>query len=370
MLINEFAKEQIEIWDVTPLSEGKMRVSLYLSDFFSIRPLLKKTSCRMHIVKRTGVPFLWTYIFRRKLFAAGIIIFIVALFALSSLVWDVEVRGNVNIATEDVLIAAKEEGLYPYQWRFRLESLDKLSTQLTRKLSDTSWIGVTRTGTKYVIDVVEATRPRITKLVSPSHLISKADAIVTQIYAERGQPEVSKNDRVRKGSILISGFQGGNTVVAKGEVKGIVWHEYNIEVPLMRKQQVLTGERQEKGYLYFGKTAIQIYGYGKNKFGQSRMMAELNPLRWRQFVLPIGWMSEKMLEMTEIETSMSEKEAKKKGLDQAQNDILTKYGVSSRIIEQKILHEKTESGKVYMKVLFEVEQNIAEELPIVPDQGE
>lgn len=54
----------------------------------------------------------------------------------------------------------------------------------------------------------------------------------------------------------------------------------------------------------------------------------------------------------------------------AQRDLLAKYGTDTVILEQKILHEKSDNGKVYMKVLFEVEQNIAEELPIVQSQGE
>ncbi|MNC59055.1 putative stage IV sporulation protein YqfD [compost metagenome] len=86
--------------------------------------------------------------------------------------------------------------------------------------------------------------------------------------------------------------------------------------------------------------------------------------------LPIGWMSEKVLETTEIELKLSVDEATKSGLERAKRDIIAKNGVTSVILEQKILHEKKDNGKVYMKVLFEVEQNIAEELPIVHDQGE
>lgn len=369
-LINELAKEGIEIWDVRSLPERKMEMNVQLSDYFSLRPLLKRTGCRMSVKRRSGVPFLLARLWRRKIFIAGFALFIAIIFALSSLVWDIEVQGNENISTEDVLRAAREEGIYPFQWIFRLQKQDKLSAELTRKLAGSSWVGVSRSGTRITIQVVEATRPKEQELRSPSHLVSSSDAVITQIYSERGQPQVRKHDRVRKGQVLIAGIQGNEFVVAKGEIKGIVWHEYNIEVPLVRKQNVYTGEKKERGYLFFGKTAVQITGYGRPGFAEFQTLSELDPLTWRSWKLPVGWMSERLLETTEIQMKLSTEQAKQDGIDRALRDIYAKQGVESKIVSQKILHEKTDNGKVYMKVLFEVEQDIAEDLPIVYDQGE
>ncbi|MNW29460.1 putative stage IV sporulation protein YqfD [compost metagenome] len=368
-LINELARQGVEIWDLKPLTDGKMEMNIRVTDFLQLRPLLKRTGCRVKVKKRYGMPFVMMRLWGRKWFVFGFTVFIFIIFCLSSLVWDVKVVGNEKIASEDVLSAARQEGIYPFQWIFRLPEQDKLSANLTRNLPGTSWVGVSRTGTQITIQVVEAAEP-VKKLMDPRHLVSKSDGIVSYIYAERGQPEVKKNDRVRKGQILISGIQGNKIVVSKGEVRGNVWHEYNIEVPLVRKQKIYTGEKKQRGYLFFGNTAIQLTGYGKVTFEKSQTLTEMDPLTWRSMKLPIGWMSEKVLETTEIELKLSEDEAKKSGLERAKRDIIAKNGRTSVILEQKILHEKTDNGKVYMKVLFEVEQNIAEELPIVHNQGE
>ncbi|WP_410767988.1 sporulation protein YqfD [Fontibacillus sp. BL9] len=368
--INELYRQGIRIWDLAALPDGKMEMNLQVADFFSLRPLLKRTGCRLRIKKRSGFPFILARLWQRKWFGIGFAVFIAVVFSLSQLVWDIEIKGNVKIPDEDVLKVAREEGLYPFQWIFSLPKQDKLSAELNRKLPGTSWVGVSRTGTKISIQIVEATQPKEQGLASPRHLVSKADGIITYIYAEKGQPEVKKNDRVRKGQILVSGIQGGKAVVSKGEVKGNVWHEYNIEVPLLRKQKAYTGEKKERGYLFFGKTAIQLSGYGKVNFSHSQMLTEFNPLTWRSIKLPIGWMNEKILETTELEIKLSKNQAVNDGIERARRDILAKHGANSVILNQKILHEKTDNGKVYMKVLFEVEQNIAEELPIVYDQGE
>lgn len=369
-LVNELSRQGIDVWDVKPLPGGQMDMKVSLSDFFRLRPPLKRTGCRMSIRGRSGLPFVLARVWKRKGFIAGFALFVAAIFCLSSLVWDVEVKGNEEIAAHDVLQAAKQEGIYPFQWIFRLPDQDKLSAELTRKLSGTSWVGVTRTGTRITIQVVEATKPKDQKLVSPSHLVSKHDAVITHIYAEKGQPEVGKNDRVKKGQVLVSGFQGGKPIVSEANIRGIVWHEYNIQVPQVYRQKVYTGERKQRGYLYFGNTAIQLTGYGKVTYAQSETMTDEDPLTWRGWKLPIGWMTEKVMETTELELKRTEEQAKQEGIERAKRDILAKYGTDSVIMDQKILHEKADNGKVYIKVHFEVEQNIAEEVPIVHDQGE
>lgn len=369
-LVNELSRQGIDVWDVKPLPGGQMDMKVALSDFFRLRPPLKRTGCRMSIRGRSGLPFVLARVWKRKGFIAGFSLFVAAIFCLSSLVWDVEVKGNEEIAAHDVLQAAKQEGIYPFQWIFRLPDQDKLSAELTRKLPGTSWVGVTRTGTRITIQVVEATKPKDQKLVSPSHLVSKHDAVITHIYAEKGQPEVGKNDRVKKGQVLVSGFQGGKPVVPQANIRGIVWHEYNIQVPQVYRQKVYTGERKQRGYLYFGNTAIQLTGYGKVTYAQSETMTDEDPLTWRGWKLPVGWMTEKVMETTELELKRTEEQAKQEGIERAKRDILAKYGTDSVIMDQKILHEKADNGKVYIKVHFEVEQNIAEEVPIVHDQGE
>ncbi|GAA0408339.1 sporulation protein YqfD [Paenibacillus motobuensis] len=365
LLVNELTKKEIQVWDLKPLPDGTMEMNIQLADFFKLRPLLKRTGCRLSVKRRSGIPFMMVRLWKRKWFVFGFALFIGVVLALSSLVWDIEVEGNSKIPKEDILLAARSEGVYPFQWIYRLPRQDELSKDLARKLSGVSWVGVSRTGTKITIQIVEASKPKELELMNPRSFVSTSDAVVTRIYAERGNPEVRKNDRVRKGQILISGEQGGKRVVAKGEVRGIVWHEYNIEIPLLRKQKVYTGEKKERGYLYFGKTAIQLTGYGKVDFEKSNTMTKMDPLTWRSFKLPIGWMSEEIMETTFIELAISEEKAKNDGIEAAKRDIMSKYGTNSVVLSQKILHEKTENGKVYMKVHFEVDQDIAKELPIV-----
>ncbi|MDQ0168581.1 sporulation protein YqfD [Paenibacillus tundrae] len=373
-LINLLAVQGLEVWNLRARDGRRADMNILLPDFFKLRPLLKRTGCKVKVTHRRGFPFFVARLLKRKFFLGGMLFFVVALFALSSMVWNVEVKGNVKIPTDEILTAAKKEGLYPFQWSFRLPSQDKLSRQLALTLPDVTWVGVTKEGTNVTIQVVESAQPNREPLMNPRHLISKSDAVVTQIYAEQGRPVVQENTRVKKGQVLISGILGDeeNTenVVAKGDIRGLVWREYQVEVPLVQKLNTMTGESKERFYIVLGKWAVQLWGYGKVPFTSYETSSNHDPLTWRSFTLPMGWLTETDRETRAHEVQQSVEWAKSKGLEGARNDIIAKNGKETKIISEKILHEKKENGKVYMKVLFEVEESIAEELPLVHSQGE
>lgn len=377
-MINQMAVHGLNVWEIKATGNQSASMNILVNDFFKLRPLLKRTGCRVRVKQRIGFPFFIARLMKRKLFVTGAILFFILLYFMSSLVWDVEVKGNVKLTEEEILQVARKEGLYPFQLSFRLPKQDELAKDMVQKLPAASWIGVTREGTKVTIEVVEADEPEKKPLSSPRHLVSKTDAVITEIYAEQGKPVVQKDMRVKKGTILISGILGDEEnsaqVVAKGEVKGLVWHEYNIEVPLVQKQLTFTGETTERRFLVLGNRAVQFWGYGDTPYTKFETITEIDPLTWRSFKLPVGWMTEIDRETVYKEESLDEETVKQQGLEAARNDILAKNGKGTKIMSEKILHEKKENGKVYMKVLFEVEESIAVELPLVynqvEDQGE
>jgi similar to stage IV sporulation protein len=88
-------------------------------------------------------------------------------------------------------------------------------------------------------------------------------------------------------------------------------------------------------------------------------------MAWRSMKLPFGRVKDTIWEVETQELTLSEEEAKETGLNQARADILAKNGLKTVIKAENILQERTENGKVVMKVLFEVEQQIAGEQPLV-----
>ncbi|NEW05206.1 sporulation protein YqfD [Paenibacillus sp. SYP-B3998] len=368
-IINPMLESGFSIWDIEPNGDDKLEMHILIKDFFRLRPLLKRTGFRMHVLHRHGLPFFMGRLGRRKLFLGGIAAFVIALYVLTSLVWQVSVEGNERISTVDILQAASKQGIHTFQWKFKLKKTEELSREIQGMLPNAAWVGVEIRGTHVTIKVVEATVPDKGPLMNPRNLVASKSAIVTEILSVKGRPMVKPNTYVRKGDVLISGTigdeQNNQVVVARGKVKGIVWYTSHIEVPLTRTYKVYTGETSNRNYLVFGTRALQVSGFGKQKYEQFETIPERKSLQWRSFALPIGWLHEKIMEVNNIEEPVEAIDAKKGGLEQARSELLTLAGPESRVAGEKILHEKTENGKVYMEVHFEVEENIAEEQPIV-----
>jgi len=374
ILVNKALEKKIHLWSISWTSKGELVCFVTVQDFFRLRPLLKETNCRLHVISRQGMPFWFERLEKRIFFGVGLALFFVGMYLLSSLVWSIEVKGNNLLSEEQVLQAAAQEGVYPFQWSFRLSDTDVLSKRLTQKLPGAAWVGVEKRGTKISIQVVETTKPAEKPLLSPRHLVASADAVITDIMAETGRPVVKRNAKVKKGDVLISGILGDEantqTVVAQGEVKGLVWHEYNIESPLKRKMKGYTGEKMTRWYMVIGGRALKVSGFGDIPYKQYETERQLQEATWRTRSLPFGKMKETIREVQEGLTGVTAEEAKTAGLEQAKAEILAKYGPGAKIHAENILHEKTENGKVYMKVLFEVEQSIVTERPLVHTQGE
>jgi similar to stage IV sporulation protein len=155
--------------------------------------------------------------------------------------------------------------------------------------------------------------------------------------------------------------------VAQGTVRGIVWEEANVEIPLKLTRKVYTGETKTRSYVVVGGKGLQVSGFGDTPFAQYETIPLLKTVHWRKWSLPFGWLTEKVLESRLEEIPLDPEEAKKIALEQARAELVAAAGEGGVWRGEKIiLHEKSDNGKVYMKVLFEIEQPIAVEQPIVP----
>lgn len=372
-LLNLCAAQQISIWEVN-YTRQHIVFYLHVNDFFRLRPLLKQTGCRVHVLERSGLPFYLQRLEKRKAFAVGLPLFILGLYMLSSLIWSVSITGNEKIPTEDVLQAAAKHGVRAWQWKFKLEDPATLSRQLMSELPEVAWVGIKIKGTHVQIEIVEAVKAEDKKLYSPRHLVSTSDAVVTEIFTERGKPLVQPNSAVKQGQILISGIIGNEedpedqeAVTAKGTVKGLVLYEYHIEMPLKTQYKVYTGQWHTRKYVVIGDRGLQLTGYGQHDYEQQEVITQKSSLHWRNVKLPFGWQEEKVMETKVIEEKLSLETAKEQAMQLAASEVLMLAGEESTLTSQKILQERTENGKVYIDALFEVNQNIATERVLIPD---
>ncbi|MFC7440621.1 sporulation protein YqfD [Laceyella putida] len=377
--INQAVQAQIQLENICWVDSETIRLSVTLPHFFRLYALGRQAGIRLRIIRKEGMPFLWKRAKRRKFFFIGIPVFFAMLLVLSSFVWNIQIEGTERISTQHVQALLKREGVYPGQWKGRLPDRERVQHQLLMQLPQASWVGMRVEGTRVVVTVVEKKAVGSEKEQAPEagpvHLVSTKNALIYDLQVERGNPLVEVNDVVKKGQILVSGIYGnqhhsetGKIVGAKGKVWGEVWYESEVVIPLERKRKVYTGARvkQEHPYL-FGLVLKNPWGKKVN-FRKQEKMERVYSLYVGMWALPMGYMEEEFMEVEWVEEKLDQKQAIQLGRMRATDEMLQKLGREGRILGEKVLHTRVENGKVYLKVHFDVIEDIVKKQPIL--QGE
>ncbi|MGG4497423.1 sporulation protein YqfD [Brevibacillus reuszeri] len=368
-LLNMAVRDGIRIWNIRRVGLEVSRCDILIRDYFRLRPLLKETGCRSHVEHRDGLPFWLLRLRRRSGLAIGAALFFIGLYMLSTFVWSVEVSGTKMMDPQRVLRAAAQIGIKEGAWKVKLKEPLLLQKELMSLLPETTWIGIEMKGTKVKLQVVEKDEPVLPQPTSPRHLVAKKRAVIHKILPEVGRSQVTNNQVVEKGQVLISGIIGNEArqqaVSARGKVQGEVWYISNASVPLNQKHYQLTGAKLQQQYLLIGSYAVQMWPFKKQSFALSEVAEERFVPSYAGFTSPVGWKTVTQMETEPITKQMSVEEATALAKKFAREDVLKKAGTDAFIQDEKVLHVTSENGKVYVSIHFSVIEDIAVEQPLV-----
>lgn len=239
--VNLCIEHRINLWSVAKYKEG-LSFWLLLSDFFLIRPYVRKTKVKVCVIKRYGIPFRIKQWKKRKILLGGICAFFIALYILSSYVWFIEVVGEKKVLSDKILIAAAEEGL---QVGTRLDDkkFREVEKKLLIKLPELAWVGIDISGTKVKIEVVEKVLEPMQEH-TPADIIASKDGMVIECIPITGESKVKEGDSVKNGDVLILGVNElQEDVRAKGIVRGKIKYESVGQADLVQQYYNLTGEK-------------------------------------------------------------------------------------------------------------------------------
>lgn len=253
--INLCLARDIFLWGIFR-DDGDLIAFIRLADFLRIRPLVRMSRSRVQVVGHGGLPFTVKKVRRRKMMVIGAVVFLFLLNLLSSYIWFVDVSGHKVLAADSVRTLVANHGLRPGA-RKDLIDTKTLEKEVLLTLPEVAWVGITVTGTRAVVEIVEKTLPRAEDK-SPAHVVAAKDGVITEIIALAGQAAVKKGDTVKKGDLVIKGFpppppsEDGNPPVitvpatlirASGIVKARVWYESYGEAGLSQEITERTGRQ-------------------------------------------------------------------------------------------------------------------------------
>ncbi|MFO7152220.1 MAG: sporulation protein YqfD [Bacillota bacterium] len=254
-LINQAAFQGLYLWDVRRIEENALLAKVSVKGFLKLRPLARKTRCRIYILQKKGLYFALNRLKRRKVLLAGVVFFVAAVYLLSSVVWRVEVNVQNEVLKNSVLKDLEQWGLKPGVFKYNLDKkyfLDKI----LHNYKNVSWAEIEIRGSRVIVELVERDMPPEVEEGTPCHVVADKDGIIYEVLPLRGEALVKPGDTVSKGDVLISGrvsLTGGDgeekelLVRAKGIVKARVWYRESVEVPLVETVKTYTG-RVKRAY--------------------------------------------------------------------------------------------------------------------------
>jgi similar to stage IV sporulation protein len=290
------------------------------------------------------------------------------------MVWNINVTG-ANAKTEyELRKAAAAIGVEKWKLIFFLPDARQLQKKLTDQMDNVTWIGVTQKGTAYHFQVVEKELPYKPPVHGPQHLVASKDAIIHDLFVEKGQPLIRVNDSVQKGSLLVSGYIGkdkhAKLVSAKGKVMGEVWYQSEVEVPLSTSFSTYTGKKTDRHFISFGKLPVPVWGFSKEEYKNSTKSKDEKKVRFLKWEIPVSYVKEEIRETDGVKREYTSKEAEKVARHMAAQDLQKKLPEGAEILEEKVWRKSLSDGKVKLTMLYLVIENIASVQPIPIQQGE
>ena len=204
--LNLCAAQGITLRQMDRTAWNELHATLSIRDFRTLRRHMGRTGCRVHILRKRGLPFLAARLRPRTALWGGAIAAAALCWLLGTHVWAIQTEIAPAIDETAVMQQLSEMGvrigmpikkLNTRQIRWKMMQLQPNITFFSLNLRGNS-LTVVAYGSTDPPEVLD--EHAITKVVAAR------DGVVTQVRALEGQPMVRAGDAVQTGDTLISGL--------------------------------------------------------------------------------------------------------------------------------------------------------------------
>lgn len=271
--INLCGIRHMMLWDIKRDGES-YTMCISLKSFFEMKDIVRKTSTRVVVLKRIGLPFLMSGVKRRWFFPAFLVI-VAVLFLLSQLLlWNIHIQGNQSIEKEEIVAFLEE---YEVKKGILIKNLDTdlLEKEMRKRFASITWISIYLEGNSLTVSIKENDKPIPKENVEQEKphkegFLEEAKALdicankagtVVSIVTRTGTPAVQIGDEVQVGDVLIRGIveiydNEGNVreqinVHADGDVILESSIRTSFDVPLIKIVEKETGKSKKYTFCRF-----------------------------------------------------------------------------------------------------------------------
>ena len=211
--------------------ENAIQMEIDAENFKKLRPLVRKTHVKIHILNRHGPAYFFYRHKRRWWFLLGMTVFAGMIYILSLFVWQIDIDGNRKYTDALILQALAQMDVKTGCRKSEID-LPEIEEELRIMYDEITWVSASITGTKLQIELREGdlkisgssgggktgnvkrvenrennskTQNGESETDLPANLVADEDAIITNLVVRRGTVAVRYGDEVKKGDVLIEG---------------------------------------------------------------------------------------------------------------------------------------------------------------------
>ena len=367
--INICGNEKITIWNLKRNKNVKLELNIGIKDLKKVAKIAKQTKCKIKIIKKKGLPFLFNRYRKRKLFFVFLLVIIIGLGISSNFVWNIQIVEEDKESIENLYQDVVESGLEIGKMKSKINTKDIIN-KVRLKRNDIAWMGIELKGTNAIVKVVKATaKPEIVDDNEYCNIVSDKQGIITKINAQNGTIAVKVGDTVNVGTTLINGWMEGKYtglryVHAKGEIQAKVWHTKSKKIPYNTTERTETGKIENKYKIKINNFEINL-SKRLSKFEIYDTIVMENKFKiFSDFYLPISLIKTTNKEVKEEQKKYEIEEAKNLGIEQLQDELNNEIENKEKIVNKIInTYEKEDGVEVY--VTYEVLEDIGTNEKIV-----
>ena len=367
--INICGNEKITIWNLKRNKNVKLELNIGIKDLKKVAKIAKQTKCKIKIIKKKGLPFLFNRYRKRKLFFVFLLVIIIGLGISSNFVWNIQIVEEDKESLENLYQDVVESGLEIGKMKSKINTKDIIN-KVRLKRNDIAWMGIELKGTNAIVKVVKATaKPEIVDDNEYCNIVSDKQGIITKINAQNGTIAVKVGDTVNVGTTLINGWMEGKYtglryVHAKGEIQAKVWHTKNIKILYNATEKTETGNIENKYQIKINNFEINL-SKRLSKFKIYDTIVLENKFKiFSDFYLPISLVKITNKEIKEEQKNYNAEQAKDLGIEQLQKELDNEIEDKSKVVNKIInTYEKEDGIEVY--VTYEVLEDIGTNEKIV-----
>lgn len=366
-VLNLAAQNKISLRN-TRLSENGLRADISVGDFRRLRPVLRKSGIRVHILKKYGLPFKINRNRHRFGWALGPVVFILIVKLLSCRIWIIDVTGNKEVPASEIKSVCETLGI---KEGVRISSVNTAlqKQRLLLKADSLAWAAMNIEGCKLTVNVSEINSADNGGSCI-CNLKAAADGIIQKIDISSGNCVVKAGDTVKKGDILVSGIlekpYGTLYVHSSGTVTAITERSITVSGKYRLEERRENGNTAKKRVLELFSFKIPLYlGSVRESFNSE---LKIKNARLLGTPLPIR-LYEKSFSFTEKQSVILTRENLEARLKALVADKLAAEGITDFQITDENLAE-TENGLSLTQIISS-EENIAlrSEFSVISDSS-